>query len=179
MWYGFGMRRIACVCVLIALGGCKEEFSFIPGTGTLPDCNEPPITDQLDGTVWFNQGPVTIVTEGCPDVAPEDTLTSCAENWAFSQDGNDISIVVDEYRLNGRLCGDQLSLEGGWWLSVQDEQGACNYEDEDGDEVGIQAGDNVLTVNPAEEQMTGRLVVQGSCDADYEVIFEPVRDSSF
>lgn len=65
-------------------------------------------------------------------------LDSSPENWAFTQDGNDI--VVDEYRVKGRFCGDQLYLEGGWWLSVADEQGSCWYEDEDGDELGIQAG---------------------------------------
>jgi hypothetical protein len=172
------MRWIACICIMAALGSCKEELAFIPGTGTLPSCDDMPVTD-LDGTLWFNQGPVTILTEGCRDYVPEDMLSSCAENWAFTQDGNDISIVVDEYRLNGRLCGDQLYLEGGWWLSVADEQGACWYEDDDGDDMGIQKEGNVLTVDPAEQTMTGQLVLQGSCRVDYDATLQPLRSPSF
>ena len=176
------MRWIVCICILAALGSCEEEVAFIPGTGTLPDCNDAPITD-LSGTLWFNQGPVTILTEGCQDYVPDDELSSCAENWAFEQDGNDVSILVDEYRLNGRLCGDQLYLEGGFWLSVADEQGACWYEDDDGDDMGIQEAGNVVTVNPAEdpndETMTGLLVLRGSCGVNYDVTFRPVRNPSF
>ena len=38
------------------------------------------------------------------------------------QDGNDVTILVDEeYRIEGRLCGNQLYLRGGWWLPVEDE----------------------------------------------------------
>jgi hypothetical protein len=146
----------------------------------LPDCDEAPITD-LNGTLWFNQGPVTIVTEGCLDAAPEDMFSSCAENLAFTQDGNDIDIVVDEYRVKGRLCGNQLYLEGGWWLSVADEQGHCWYEDGDGDDMSIQAGGDVLTVAPAEGTMTGKLVLRGrgSCDVDYQVTFQPARYPPF
>ena len=173
------MRWVVCICIMAALGSCKEELAFIPGTGTLPDCDDAPITTELNGTLWFNQGPVTILTEGCRDYVQDDELSSCAENWAFEQDGNDISIVVDEYRLNGRLCGDQLYLEGGWWLSVADEQGACWYEDDDGDDMGIQEAGNVVTVNPAEQTMTGNLLLRGSCEVDYEVTFQPVGNSSF
>ena len=166
------MRRIASICAVMVLGSCSQDTYFIPGTGELPDCNEPPITN-LDGTVWFNQGTVTIKTLGCADTVPNDMLESCPENWAFTQNGNDIDIVVDEYRVKGRLCGDQLYLEGGWWLSVTDESGYCQYEDEDGDDVGIQEEGNALTIFPAEQRMTGTLVVQGQCTADYEVTFTP------
>jgi hypothetical protein len=167
------MRWIACVGAIVSLGSCSPDIYFIPGTGQLPDgCDEPPVTN-LDGTVWFNQGTVTIKTSGCADTNPEDMLESCVENWAFSQDENEVDIVVDEYQVKGLLCGNQLYLEGGWWLSVADELGECWYEDEDGDEVGIQAEGNVVTVFPAEQRMEGSLVVQGQCTAEYEVVFAP------
>ena len=175
------MRWLVGVCMFLGLVGCKEELYFIPGTGTLPDCSEAPVTN-LDGTLWFDRGTVTIRTEGCADAMPNDEFQSCALNWAFSQDGNDIGIVVDdEYRLEGRLCGETLHLRGGWWLPVMDEQGFC-YEDDSAEEVGIQQEGNTLTYAPADDQtpprMMGTLVVQGRCGADYEVIFEPVRDPS-
>ena len=177
------MRWIACICIIAALGSCKEEQSFIPGSGTLPDCDDMPIID-LNGTCWFNDdGPVTIRTEGCLDADPNDMFTSCPENWAFTQDGNDVSIVVDEYRVNGRLCGDQLHLEGGWWLSVKDEQGRCWYEDDDGDDMSIQKEGNVVTFTPAadpnDETMTGLLLLEGSCEVDYAVTFRRVRGECF
>jgi hypothetical protein len=170
------MRWVACICIVIALGACKGDLYFIPGTGTLPDCNEAPSTD-LDGTLWFDQGIVTIRTAGCDQAMPDDTFMSCALNWAFTQDGNDVTIVVDEeYRIEGRLCGDELHLRGGWWLPVVDEDvGGCTYDDDSADEVGILAEGNVLTYAAADgetpAQMTGTLVVQGSCRAGYEVTF--------
>ncbi len=51
------MRGLAIICILGALGSCKEDVYFIPGTGTLPDCNDTPATN-LDGTLWFDQGTV-------------------------------------------------------------------------------------------------------------------------
>ncbi|MFW2389459.1 MAG: hypothetical protein ACN4G0_14055 [Polyangiales bacterium] len=173
------MRWMICACVLVALTGCKEEIYFIPGTGTLPDCDEAPVTD-LNGTLWFDQGTVTIRTSGCLDAMPNDEFQSCALNWAFTQNGNDVEIVVDEeYRLEGRLCGDMLYLRGGWWLPVMDEDGFC-YEDDSAAEAGIQAEGNVLMVSTADRQMTGTLALQaaGGCSADYEVTFQPVRDPS-
>ena len=132
----------------------------------------------LGGTLWFDQGTVKIQSEGCADAVPDDEFEACALNWAFTQTGNDLSIVVDEeYSLEGRMCGDQLYLRGGWWLPVKDEDGFC-YEDDSAEEVGIQAEGNVLTVSPEDRQLTGTLVVQGPCTAEYEVIFEPVRDPS-
>jgi hypothetical protein len=170
-------RSLVCCCSLIAVVGCQQDLYFIPGTGTLPDCNEAPITN-LGGTLWFDQGTVKIQSEGCADAVPDDEFEACALNWAFTQTGNDLSIVVDEeYTLEGRMCGDQLYLRGGWWLPVKDEDGFC-YEDDSAEEVGIQAEGNVLTVSPDDQQLTGTLVVQGACTAEYEVIFEPVRDPS-
>jgi hypothetical protein len=135
------------------------------------------VTD-LDGSLWFDQGTVTIRSEGCAGAMPDEQFQSCALNWAFSQNGNDLNIVVDEeYRLQGKFCGDQLCLRGGWWLPVMDERGFC-YEDDSAEEVGIQAEENVLTVAPADNQMTGTLALQGPCAAEYEVTFEPVRDPS-
>ena len=168
------MRWLAWLCVVVALGSCKDEIYFIPGTGTLPDCDESPVTD-LNGSLWFDQGTVTIRTTGCADAMPDDEFEACALNWAFTQNGNDIGIIVDEeYRLEGRLCGEQLHLRGGWGLPVRDEEGFC-YEDDSAEEVGIQAEGNVLTVSPAEQEMTGTLAVQGRCAADYEVTFRPVN----
>ena len=171
------MRLFVCLCVLVALGSCKEEVYFIPGTGVLPACDEAPVTD-LNGTLWFDQGTVTIRTSGCADAMPNDEFEACALNWAFSQNGNEVSIVVDEeYRLEARLCDNQLYLRGGWWLPVRDEEGRC-YEDDSAEEVGIQAEGNVLTVSPAEQTMTGTLSVQGRCAGDYAVTFRPVNDPS-
>lgn len=150
---------------------------FIPGTGTLPDCDEMPVTN-LDGTLWFDQGTVTIRSTGCADAMPDEQFEACALNWAFSQDGNDLEITIDEeYRIEGRLCGDQLYLRGGFWLSVRDEEGFC-YEEDSAEEVGIQAEGNVLTVFPEEDRISGTLSVEGPCSAEYEVTFAPVRDPS-
>lgn len=172
------MRILASICMVLALAGCKEDLYFIPGTGTLPDCDESPATN-LDGSLWFDQGTVKILSEGCAGAEPNDTFMSCALNWAFTQDGNDVGIIVDEeYQLEGRLCGDKLYLRGGWWLPVEDE-GFCTYEDDSADEVGIQAEGNVLTYSPADgqnpQQMTGVLRVQGSCAGEYDVTFSPIN----
>jgi len=170
------MRWIVFPLIVVAVGSCKGDAYYIPGSGTLPNCSEAPVTD-LDGTAWYDNGTVTIRTVGCRTALPNDTFQSCALDWAFAQDGNDVSIVVDnEYRIDGRLCGDQLYLRGGWWLPVVDEDvGGCTYEEDSADEVGIEAEGNVLTV--AENAMTGQfemagtLAVRGSCSADYEVTF--------
>ena len=159
----------------MALGSCGGDVYFIPGSGTLPDCAEAPAAN-LDGSVWFDQGTVTIRSGGCQEAMSGDTFNACALDWAFAQDGNDVTIIVDgEYRIEGRLCGDQLSLHGGWWLPVED-QGMCTYADDSAEEVGIMAEGNVLTVTGS--QMTGTLVVQGSCSGDYEVLFMPVPSTS-
>ncbi len=171
------MRWLALVCIVASLGSCKEEQYFIPGTGTLPDCSEAPDVD-LNGTVWFDQGTVLILTTGCADAEPDAMFVSCALNWVFTQNGNEVGIVVDEeYRIEGRVCGDQLYLRGGWWLPVQDE-GMCTYDEDSAAEVGIQAEGNVLTFIPADgqngAQMSGTLSVRGACSAEYEVTFGPL-----
>lgn len=176
------MRWLVCVFVALAFGACdKEEIYFIPGTGTLPDCMEPPAVD-LDGTCWFDTGTVTIRSAGCTDAEPDDTFDSCPLQWLFTQSGNDVTIIVDgEYRIEGRLCADQLHLRGGWWLLVADGNN-CDYTDESSaDEVGIQAEGNVLTYVPAADQiqgatLAGTLAVRGRCNADYEVTFQPIDD---
>ena len=171
------MRWLACICIVAALGSCKEDLYFIPGTGTLPDCNDTPVTD-LNGTQWFDNGTVTITSTGCEATVPGDEHRSCGLDWIFTQSGNDVTIVVDEeYRLEGRLCDNRLSLRGGWWLPVVDEDvGGCTYEDDSAEEVGIMSDGNVLTVaeNPMTGilQMIGTLSVQGNCSADYDVTFD-------
>lgn len=177
------MREIACICGLLAVGSCAPDTYFIPGTGELPDCTEAPIAN-LDGTVWFDNGTVTILSEGCPGAAVGQTFESCGLDWVFTQEGNDVGIVVDtEYEIEGRLCGDQLYLRGGWWLPVVDGDLGCTYEDDSAEEVGIQQDGNVLTfaadvpVFPGSEEtqdlMTGTLQVQGRCAGRYEVTFRP------
>ena len=170
--------RIGCLCIATALASCQEsETYFIPGTGTLTECSEAPIAN-LDGTCWFDSGTITIGSAGCEDAMPGDVLTACALAWSFTQTGNDVSIIVDgEYRIEGRLCGEQLQLRGGWWLPVQDGD-LCTYEEDSADEVGIQAEGNVLTYSPADDQsqqpqLTGTLAVRGSCSAEYAVVLQP------
>jgi len=176
------MRWIARICVVIALGGCQEDLYFIPGTGSLPSCSEPSVAN-LDGTQWYDNGTVTIRTTGCEGAMPSDEFRVCGLDWVLTQEGDDVTIIVDEeYRIEGRLCGDQvlgdqLFLRGGWWLPVVDEDaGGCTYEDDSAEEVAIMAEGNVLTVAQSQMtgklQMTGTLAVQGGCSADYEVIFD-------
>jgi hypothetical protein len=170
------------MCIVAALGGCKEELYFIAGTGTLPNCTEAAVTN-LDGTEWYDNGTVTIRTAGCEGAMPDDEFRVCGLDWVLTQDGNDVTLVVDEeYRIEGRLCGDpvlgdQLFLRGGWWLPVVDEDvGGCTYEDDSAEEVAIMAEGNVLAVAQSQMtgklQMTGTLRVQGNCSADYEATFD-------
>lgn len=170
------------MCIVAAVGSCQPDTYFISGTGVLPDCSEDSIAD-LNGTSWFDQGSVTILTDGCPGASPDDVFEACALNWVFSQEGNDVTIIVDtEYRIEGRFCGDQLYLRGGWWLPVLDEEvGFCTYDDDSAEEVGILQEGNVLTymrdvpVYPGstdtEDRMTGTLQVRGRCAGEYEVTF--------
>ncbi len=172
------MRWLACICMAAVLGSCKtEDVYFIPGTATLPDCTETP-ADDLDGACLFDQGTVTILSTGCLGAEPDAVFASCALAWSVEQTGNDVTIIVDgEYRIEGRFCGDQLHLRGGWWLPVEDE-GFCTYEDDSAEEVGIQAEGNVLTYVPPDEQnldftLEGTLRVQGPCAASYQVTLQP------
>ena len=81
-WYGLLMRWFAYFCIVIALGACKEELYFIPGTGTLPECDEAPSAN-LDGTTWFDQGTVTILTSGCLGAEPDATFKSRQLNMCY------------------------------------------------------------------------------------------------
>ena len=176
-WYNWRVRWLVCIGMTLALGGCsKGETYFIPGTGTLPECTEAPATN-LDGSCWFDRGIVTIGSVGCSDTEPDDTFQSCGLGWLFTQTGNDITILVDnEYRIEGRLCGDQLYLRGGWWLPVED-QGMCTYADDSAEEVGIQAEGNVLSFEAAgdlnPDRFSGVLAIQGPCSASYDVVLSP------
>jgi len=165
---------ILSLSAVAALGACGggESVYFIPGSGTLPSCSEPPALE-VDGTVWFDSGTVTVLTGGCDDAAAGSKYAACPLDWAIAQSGNDLEIIVDgEYRILGRLCADRLHLEGGWWLPVED-GGQCTYEEDSAEEVGIEAEGNVLTVDAGDPRMTGVLVVQGRCRASYAVTLAP------
>jgi hypothetical protein len=166
----------ACVCIAVAAGSCgSEDVQFISGTGTLPDCSEAPLVN-LDDTLWFDSGIVLVRTAGCQDSSPGDTLTACPLNWSFSQQGNDVTIIVDEeYRIDGRICDNKLHLRGGWWLPVED-GGSCTYDDDSAAEMGIQAEGNVLTVKLG--QIIGKLHLHGRCDVEYDITLAPVSDPS-
>jgi hypothetical protein len=154
-------------------GSSGGSVDFIPGTATLPDCSEPSAID-LDGTAWADNGTVTIVSGNCDGAGQGDSFDSCGLTWEFTQTGNDVEIIVDdEYRIEGRFCGDELHLRGGFWLPVQDE-GQCTYEEDSAEEVGILAGGNVLTYDEAGdfgEQLGGILSIASTCDAEYDVFF--------
>jgi hypothetical protein len=165
-------KKLQLVTLVAFICGCGGgDGAFIPGTADLPDCSDPPAMN-LDGTEWFDVGTVTILSAGCPDAVVNDTLMACPLNWTFAQTDNEVTIGVDdEYRLEGRLCGDQLHLRGGWWLPVED-AGQCTYDDDSAEEVRIQAPSNTLTVGATE--MTGTLTVEGRCAASYAVTFAQV-----
>lgn len=159
--------------MLTSMISCVDEPPyFIPGSATLPSCTEPPAFD-LDGSMWGDNGQVTIKTTGCIGAQPEEVFESCSLTWVMTQTGQDIEIIVDEeYRILGRLCDDMLHLEGGWWLPVQDE-GQCTHEDDSAAEVGIQMGGSTLVVMDEERGTgliaTGILQVGGPCEADYDM----------
>lgn len=171
-----GIPLRMALCAAIALGlSCSGDGPpyFIPGTATLPACDAAPAFD-LSDTVWSSEGNVTIDTTGCDDAQPGEELESCPLTWEMTQTGSDVSILVDnEYEILGRLCGDQLSLEGGFWLPVRDD-GDCTYEEDSAAEVGIQAGGSTLTVvdDPQlgpELAATGALALGGPCEATYDL----------
>ena len=167
------INLVALVLLGLALSGCgKDEVYFIRGSARLPDCMDPPAAD-LDGTEWYDNGVVTIESAGCGSAQPDDMFNVCALDWVMTQEGGDIEIIVDnEYRILGRLCGNDLYLEGGWWLPVEDE-GFCTYAEDSADEVGIDADGNVLTLGlqPGSTlyQASGTLSLSGPCDASYSV----------
>lgn len=165
------MKHLQILVLLPLVAACSaEKTSFLQGTATLPDCSDTPVTN-LDGTRWYDNGTITILNDGCPDTVIGDTLTVCGLDWAFSQTGNSVEIIVDtEYRIKGRLCREKLHLQGGWWLPVKDtDTGGCTYEDDSAEEVAIQAEGNVLTVSA--QEMNGTLVVEGRCRGSYDVTF--------
>jgi len=170
-----GMRVVplsAVAVVALLATGCPtggtgpDGLYFIPGSGALPTCADTPAGD-LTGE-WFDNGMLTIRADGCAGTMAGDVLTVCALNWQMTQTGNDVAIAVDnEYRIDGRICGDQLHLHGGWWLPTEDPPFGCTYEDDTAEEVGIEAAGNVLTL--AENRLVGTLVVRGGCQAEYAI----------
>ena len=169
--------------------GCQPSPPYsISGSATLPVCEEPPAFD-LTGT-WFDVGIVTVNTTGCDGAPSGSVFDACPLGWEFEPrvDGEgvpvdgDFTILVDnEYLIDTRLCGTTLYFEGGWWLPVAEPDGACLYEDDSADEVGIQQEGSTLEVrletvtNPATEALLiaeGTLSVQGSCAATYEVVLD-------
>ena len=175
----FPLVLLALSCAGLAVAGCKDGGPyFVSGSARLPYCMVAPDFD-LDGTGWFDRGVVTIQTTGCDSALPMDMFDVCALDWAMSQDGGEIEIIVDsEYRIRGRLCGSGLYLEGGWWLPVED-MDVCTYDEDSADEVGIEQGGSVLTVavQPGGSmlQATGVLSVSGSCGAEYDVVLTQIR----
>jgi hypothetical protein len=149
-------------------GGGPGDPYFIPGSGSLPDCSDPPAEDLTD--TWYDNGTITIADDGCAGTTAGEMLTVCALQWRFTQTGNDVDILVDnEYRVDGRICGDTLHLRGGWWLPTEDEGFGCTYEEDTAEEVGIQAEGNTLTL--VDGQLVGTLVVRGGCSASYDATF--------
>jgi hypothetical protein len=171
--------RYGLLPVLALLAGCPSDGPYsISGSAVLPSCEETPARD-LTGT-WFDQGTLTITSAGCEaNQAPLGTvLDTCALNWEVTQDGNSVEILVDgEYRMQGRMCGDTLHLQGGWWLPAEDELGQCNYDDEDGAEVGIEMGGSSLLLQQdpgGGDYFSGTLSLRETCTADYLMELRPI-----
>lgn len=156
--------------ILVFGCACSGETGpvMIPSSATLPNCDQEPATD-LTGD-WFDNGTVTIESDGCPDVQVDDMIGVCGLDWKFEQTGNDVTITVDnEYEIDARFCEDTLHLKGGWWLPVRDD-GMCNYEDDSADEVAIQSGGNTLSFE--DNQLAGTLAIKGRCSASLEMTLE-------
>jgi hypothetical protein len=163
---------LAAPLFLAACPTLGNDLYRVRGTGRLPACTEAPAFE-LHDTVWYDNGELSILTEGCQGYQAGTVLRVCALQWAFTQVGRDVAIVVDhEYAIDGRLCGTDLHLDGGWWLPVTDDAGRCTYGEDYAEEVGIEAEGNVLTVAPGE--LTGALIVRAGCTASYDVVFHPV-----
>lgn len=167
-----GATLVALALLLAGCGITDGPPWHIPGTAELPQCTEPPAFD-LDGAAFSDVGIVTIQSAGCAESQPGQIFASCPLAWVFREVGSDLEIMVDgEYRIEARLCGDQLHLRGGWWLPVEDE-GFCTYEEDSAEEVGIMAGGSTLTIS--EEPLSGShtavgvLSLEGPCRATYDV----------
>ena len=166
------LRRAMAAAMVLVVAGCPSEgegpFS-VAGSARLPNCTEDAALD-LDGHTWIDRGTITTSSAGCLDAEVGDTFTACTLQWVFSQQGREVEILVDnEYVVAGRLCGDELHLEGGWWIPVADEHSNCTYEDDSASEVGIEQGGSTLVVT--EDALSGTLRLQGECAAEYEVTF--------
>ena len=170
------MLRIIGASLVLCLVACQGQgggASEIRGSARLPQCTEDAALD-LDGSTWLDTGTITTSSTGCSGADIGATFASCTLQWLLSQQGREISITVDnEYSIAGRMCGDRLHLEGGWWLPVADEAGRCTYSDEDASEVGIEEGGSELVVS--KYALSGKLRLQGACTAEYEVTFSPFR----
>lgn len=182
-------RTIKLGALLVVATSCSGSAPYsIPGSATLPACEEAPAFD-LTGT-WFDSGVVTVSTTGCDGAPAGATFSACSLGWEFEPtlDGSgrpiegDFTILVDnEYLIDTRLCGTTLYFEGGWWLPVAEPDGACLYEEDSAEEVGIQMGGSTLEVvlesaiNPAAEPLLiaeGTLSVQGACAGTYEIVLD-------
>ncbi|MCA9665238.1 MAG: hypothetical protein KC503_06605 [Myxococcales bacterium] len=169
------MSRLVCVpvsvCAVLLSVSCSAGDGpyLIRGTARLPSCTTAPAID-MSGTRWFDSGTVTITSAGCEGTHLGESIPSCALDWVVvAHEGNDVTFIVDnEYRVLGRLCGDALHLEGGWWLPVEDGAAGCTYADDSAAEVGIQDEASTLAVISADE-IRGRLALQQQCSADYDV----------
>lgn len=173
------LMRLSLVLMLTPLvAGCPSEGPYtISGSARLPECTETPGRD-LTGR-WYDQGMLTVSSAGCEaSQAPLGAIfVTCPLNWEMTQDGNAVNILVDsEYRMQGQMCGDTLHLQGGWWLPLVDENGQCNYDDDDGAEVGIEAGGSslLLTEEAGDESFTGTLSLRERCTADYAIQLRPL-----
>lgn len=173
-----GLLLLGSVALAMSCGSDGEYF--IRGTARLADCDEAPAATLASR--WFDTGLVEVTSVGCGDSQPGDHFSACALNWAITQQDSDVSITVDsEYRIKGRLCGETLSLEGGWWLPVQDETGNCTYDEDNASEVVIQSDGNTLQLTDDPESsatvLAGTLSLGGHCSARYEITLTPSADS--
>jgi hypothetical protein len=169
---------IAVCATACGIGGDGPPY-FIRGTASLPPCDEAP-AETIAGS-WIDEGVVEITGAGCLDAEPGERYTVCGLNWELSQQANTIEIMVDnEYRIDGRLCGDKLHLEGGWWLPVRDENGSCTYQEEDASEVVIQSGGNTLELTERQngqqtyQTLEGTLSLGGTCTGRYTMALRPL-----
>ncbi len=162
-----------------ALAGCPSDGPYsISGSAVLPNCTETPERD-LSG-LWFDEGTLTITSEGCEgsDAPLGSVFDSCPLSWELSQDGNSIEILIDgEYALQGRICGDTLHLQGGWWLPLRNELDQCDYDDDDGAEVGIEMGGSSLSLqneSGPDQFLAGTLVLREECTGEYVMQLRPI-----
>ncbi len=172
MLRGVSRHSLAGMLLLLVGVGCSKGPPYsLTGTAKLPSCSEGPAGD-LTG-MWFDGGEVTILTDGCRGSSAGQVFASCSLGWAFTQEGGDVSILVDEeYELKARLCGNELHFEGGWWLPVEDPPFGCTYEEDSAAEVGIQSEGATLRLSEDMNELTGVLVVEEKCTAEYDITLQ-------